>query len=436
MRQLFNNFDVFMAAEESGSGSGTGTGEVEVKDTIELLNEEPEEVLELSEDKPKGKKLRIEGEEDKEEENEEEDELKEIEEELKEPKLDEDIEELMQPVRRREILKKYPSLFKDFPYLEKAYYRERQFTEVFPTINDAKVAVDKARVLDNVERQVMNGDITQVLSAAKQESSEAFYKIADNYLPALRAVDQQAYYHVLGNVVKDTIITMVKEARTLGEQGAPLQAAANILNQFVFGSQTFKPPTTLSRQVNPNEAEYENRIKQQEYSRVMSTFESVKDDLQTRADNVLKSTIDQHIDPNGSMSDFVKKNANREAFETLEDLITKDTHFKSILDKLWERAFQKNFDKESTDKIKSAYLTKAKTLLPSVIKRARNDALKGSNGRSSERMADSGSTSNTESASRRGPIQQGRSTTQSSGKFKSPKDIPRGMSTLDVLMKD
>ena len=53
--------------------------------------------------------------------------------------------------------------------------------------------------------------LATVLQAAKAENQEAFYKIADNYLPALRKVDQQAYYHVLGNVIKDTIITMVRE---------------------------------------------------------------------------------------------------------------------------------------------------------------------------------------------------------------------------------
>ena len=46
------------------------------------------------------------------------------------------------------------------------------------------------------------------------------------------------------------------------------------------------------------------------------------------------------------------------------------------------------FDKESTDRIKSAYLSKAKTLLPSVIKKARNDALRGL-GRNAGMMNDS-----------------------------------------------
>jgi hypothetical protein len=101
------------------------------------------------------------------------------------------------------------------------------------------------------------------------------------------------------------------------------------------------------------------------------------------------------------------------------------------LDRLWEKAFEKNFDKESVDRIKSAYLSKAKTLLPSVIKKARNDALKGLGKRVKEEEEETPT-----STDRKGPITAGRSTSQSSGKIKKASDIPRGMSTLDVLMQD
>ena len=99
------------------------------KETFELINEEPEEVLDLGD---KGKKDEAAeedeeavektetGEGDEEDDLDDPDELKDIEEELKGPK-EEDLE-LTTPVRRREILAKYPKLFKDFPYLEKAYY--------------------------------------------------------------------------------------------------------------------------------------------------------------------------------------------------------------------------------------------------------------------------------------------------------------------------
>jgi hypothetical protein len=412
--QQFNNL---YAPADGDSGGST-----EETETFELLNAEEEpEVLDL----PKGERDDKEDKDEKEEATEEIDELREIEEELEAPK-EEDINELVTPVRRKEILAKYPKLFKDFPYLEKAYYREQQFTELLPTVEDAKIAVEKASALDNVEREVMSGSISSVLRAAKNENEEAFLKIADNYLPALRQVDQQAYYHVLGNVIKDTIITMVREGRNLGEQGAPLQAAANILNQFVFGSQTFQPSQPLSQQ-RPEDQQREYEQKMQYQQRVMGTFENVRDDLQVKADNVLKSTIDGHIDPRGTMTKYVKQHATQEAFDSLETLISKDTRFRSLLDKLWEKAFSQGFDKESTDRIKSAYLSKAKTLLPSVIKKARNDALKGLGGRNEEEETDS---------VKKNPITPGRSTSQSSGKFKKASDIPKNMSTLDVLMKD
>jgi hypothetical protein len=413
-------------APESDAG---GDGANDNLETLELLNveDEPEETLDITPAKKESGEIG-EATEDSEESDEAEiDELKEIEEELEGPK-EEDLE-LTTPVRRKEILKKYPTLFKDFPYLEKAYYREQQFTEVFPTINDAKVAVEKARILDGVEGQIMSGDISTLLTAAKTESQEAFYKIADNYLPALRKVDQQAYYHVLGNVIKDTIVTMVKEGRALGEQGAPLTSAANILNQFVFGSQTFTPPQNLARNIPPDEIQRRNQIQQENRDRFIGTFESTRNDLQTKADNVLKSTISQHIDPKNTMTDYVKGHAVNEAHETLENLISKDTRFRGLLDRLWEKAYEKNFDKDSTDKIKSAYLSKAKTLLPSVIKTARNNALKGlgRNTRSTEDII--------ELTPKKSPSTNGRSTAPSSGgKIRAAKDIPKNMSTLDVLM--
>jgi len=392
-------------------------------DVVELLGEEEqEETIDITPPKPK------EGEEGEEKE-EEKDELKEIEEELEEPK-EEDLE-LTTPVRRKEILAKYPSLFKDFPYLEKAYYREQQFTEVFPTIQDAKTAGEKAQVLDAFETQVVGqGDIGIVLQAAKDEGQEIINRIADNYLGALRKVDQQAYYHVLGNVIKDTIITMVREARNMGETGQPIQAAANILNQFVFGSNTFQPPTTLSRQPRPEDVGREQEFRYREQALVGQQLEATRSDLQTKADNVLKATIDGHIDPKGTMTDYVKQHASDEAFGALNELMDKDGRFHGLLDKLWEKAFERGFDRESTDRIKAAYLSKAKTLLPSVIKKARNDALRGLGRRAGNEEE------REESASKKGPITPGKSTSNPSGKIRKASDIPKGMKTIDFLMQD
>src|SRR5262245_14725457 len=225
---LFNRWNLipFFAVEtptpSAGAGDKTPSGEMGKEDMIEFLgdDEDDQETIDLTKDKSKDKDdktpLKSDETDDEEEipeesEEEEEDELADLEAELEEPTDDQ--LELVTPVRRREILAKYPTIFKDFPYLEKAYYREQQFTELLPTIEDAKQAVQAKDTLDRFESDLMSGNAETILKVVKQQDPNAFYKIADNYLTTLRNVDEKAYYNVLGNTIKHTVAAMAQEAR-------------------------------------------------------------------------------------------------------------------------------------------------------------------------------------------------------------------------------
>lgn len=395
------------------------------QDVIDFLADEGEEKLELD-DKPKPKATKLptedegEGEGEKEEGTEEvKDELLELEQELEGPGEEE--LELVTPVRRKEILAKYPTLFKDFPYLEKAYYREQKFTELLPTIDDAKIAVEAKQTLDRMEADVMTGNTELILRAVKEQSPQGFAKIVDDYLPTLAKVDEKAYFHVLGNLTKHTIVAMVREGRRSGNEA--LQSAAQILNQFVFGTSDFQPPQQLSK---PNaDDSKEKQLSEREQQFVRQQFESARDDLNTRVNNTLKNTIEANIDPKKTMTEYVRKNASREAMEMLESVLSKDARFIALRDKLWEAAFNSNFNRESVERIKSAYLSRAKTLLPTVIKKARIDAMKGLGKRADE-----------EERVDKTPISPGRPRSTSSGKISKPSDIPRGMRSIDFLMQD
>jgi hypothetical protein len=401
------------------------------EDVITFLGAEDEpEVIEL-EDKPKSSKSKEDGTtgidgakgEEGEEGKDVDDELLEIEQELEGPT--EEQLELVTPVRRKEILAKYPTLFKDFPYLEKAYYREQQFTEILPTIDDARAAVSAKQTLDKFENDVMSGNTEILLRAVKNESPKGFNKIVDEYLPTLARVDEQAYFHVLGNVTKHTIVAMVRESRKSGNEA--LQSAAQLLNQFVFGTSEFKPPSNLSK--DEPEVDGKNKeLEQREQQFVRQQFDSARNDLNTRINNTLKNTIDANIDPKKSMTDYVRKNASREAIEMLEVVLSKDARFVALKDKLWESAFSENFSRVSVERIKSAYLSRAKTLLPTVIKKARIDALRGLGKR----------TSDEDESPNKTPITPGRPRSQEikSGKISKAADIPRGMRTIDFLNAD
>jgi hypothetical protein len=397
-------------------------GNLNADGILDILNE-PDDKIELEPEKPPKKEVKDGKEEEKpKEEKVEEDELEELERELEEP--DDKELEFVSPVRRQEILKKYPQLFKDFPYLEKAYYREQQYTEIFPSLEDARVAVEKSSTLDKFQEELMGGSVEGILKAVKETDANSFYKIADNYLPTLARVDERAYYNILGNVVKNTITTMFREGERINND--TLKQAATIVNQFVFGTSEYTPPVQMSQGQNPQLNQQEQLLKQQQQQFVQQRFESVRDDLSSRVDKTLQSTIDAYIDPKESMSPYVRRNASREAVENLQSLLDGDTRLRSLLDKMWERAFQSNFSRDSLDRIRETYLSRAKALLPAVIKRARNEAMKGMG----HRIVDNGNEPEIESTKERRPR------TANSSSPGNKKEIPKGMSTLEFFNQE
>lgn len=398
-------------------------------DMIEFMDEEtPDETLELEKDKKIDAKKSDEGDDEKEKDGEKKDEIKELEEELEIEEKTEDELELVVPTRKKEILAKYPTLFKDFPYLEKAYYREQKYAELLPTIADAETAIEKANLLDQFETQLSEGSTLEILKNVKKNDEDAFLRIVDNYLPNLEAVSPDAYYHIVGNIIKHTIATMV------GEKDDDLTIAAQVLNKYIFGKDKYEPPTRLSKAETKEKNSREEEISERERAFNERQFKTVQSDLNTRVNNILKSTIDKNIDPKSTMTDYVRKHATSEAMDNLEELVSQDTRFMNLLDKLWERAIKNNMDSDSVDKIRSAYLSKSKTLLQSVIKKARNDALRGLG----KRVTDD----NDDTKDRKGhlPVGNTRSSTSSLNSGKTDKDkaraIPKGMSSLDYLNQD
>lgn len=339
--------------------------------------------------------------------------------------------ELVTPVKRREILKKYPSLFKDFPYLEKSYYREQQFTEVFPTIPDAKEAAEKAKILDSFDGDLREGNTLNVLKAVKEANTKSFAKMVDDYLPNLAKVDEKAFNHVVGDVVKQVIMSMVTSGRDTNNTN--LQEAAAIINQFVFGSTKFEPTRALAEQVKDDPKEDKVSTREQQF--IQQKFDDSQKELGDRIDNSLKATIEAHIDKNSSLSDYVKRNAVRDALDKVKELITKDTRFKTIVDRLWDKAVKENFSRASVDAIRSAYMQRAKPLLAPVITGARNEALKGMGKRTIKAKVDDGDDEDiVESQGSKKP--QARKNDVPTSKKSDGKKIPANMTSLEYLMRD
>lgn len=412
-----------------------GEDETENQETLELEDSSKKSTKDKTEEsKGKEKETTPDTEEDEEGKEKELTLEDELETELEEP--DPDKLELVEIPRRKEILAAFPELFKKFPGIEKAIYREQAYSQLLPTVEDAKTAVGKADLLDKYEKEIYSGSTESLLTTVKDNDKDAFAKVVDNYLPTLHKVDQAAYFHTIGNVIKHTIISMVRDSKSQNDED--LGNAASVLNQYIFGTKNFTPPENLSRD---NVQDDTTKKKEEEHTArekafIEKQYTVARDTLGGKVDNIIKATIDKNIDPQDSMTDFVRRVAVRQVQEDLERMISGDTRFKAIYDKLWERAFDNDFNQESMDRIKAAYLSKAKTFLAPLIRKSRAEALKGL-----RKTADTNN--DKKERDKKGPLPVGKtrsSATLASGKTNTSSgnksQVPKGMSTLEYLNSD
>lgn len=388
----------------------------------ELDNEEPKEPKTPKE--PKDKEVE-ELEEDTEGENDDELELKDPDEDIEKIDLKKDDElDIKDPPRKKEILKEFPEIFKKFPFLEKMMYRDKEYTELFGSFDDAKEIAEKSEVFNNFESQLLSGHTEDILRNIKEVDEKAFNIIVDDYLATLAKVDKDSYFHVVGNLNKRLIMEMVQEAKDTDNDD--LKQAALLVNQFIFGTAKFTAPANrVTDRKTDNE---QSEVEQERLSFVKERFESARDDLQLQVDNTLRATITDYIDPKGVMSSYVKKNAVADAMKILTASIAEDSSVATNLGRLWKSAFDNKFSKDNLNRIKSFYLSKAKANLKNAIIKARAEALKDARPANRDKEVDE-----EEQETSRKPTR-----TIATGRPSAPKKngIQKGESVTDFFMRD
>lgn len=422
-RLILDEMLLFNVPDDNGSG-GSGTEPLTASSLERMLEEDddPNDEGDLDlEDKPKKAVKKDSSKEDSSEDtgddsgeaekvdddsdddsddSDDDDDLKELEDDLEEPT--EDKLQLMTPSKRKDILKDYPDLFKKHPYLETAYFREQKFTEIFPAIKDAEAAAKDVKVLEDLESDLAEGNLERLLSGLYKGNKESYHQAIDNLLPTLAKVDRESYDHLIANVTKHTIQSLYEAGSEEGQE--VLKNVAILLNQWAFGNSKFEAPTKLARKVekNPESEQLERERKDFERQR----FDAARTNLISRVDNTLKNTLQNNIDPKGSMTEYVREKAVEDAQRMLESQLRSDTRFQKILLQYWQKAKAASYSDDAMREVRKAYLSRAKAVLPGIIQSARNRALKGLGKTNSN-------SDNSERKVRKGPIAPGKSAASS-----------------------
>lgn len=292
--------------------------------------------------------------------------------ELSDEDLDPNDIELQTPVKMKEVLKKYPDLKKDFPELIAANFREKEYAELLPTVEDAKLAVERSTTLAKFEEVLIEkGEVDKVLSVVKEQNPGSFDRIVNNYMQTLQQVDPQAHNFV----VNSTISRYLNIAYARSANNPDLQTAIQMIYQATFPGAA--PATNYGKPVSEEESAAIKAARETQAKAETSMLEFHKTQVDRLVGNTIKHTINNNIDPKGVMTPYIKRKAVEDCYNLVEKAIKGDKKFNSIITGIWGKAQKENFAKTELDRIISASKGRAKSVLKEAIVATRTEVLKG-----------------------------------------------------------
>ena len=295
------------------------------------------------------------------EESEEESEGKEEEEEETTETSEDEVEVSLRP-SYKEIKTKYPNLFKDFPDLRHSIFAETKYREIFPTVEDAQEASENYSVIKELHEKFLGGEVNDLISVfndIKSSDSVALNDICDGFLPALYKASPEHYDKVTLPIIESLLRTCYKDGSD------ELKEASKLISKFILGDEdvaTGRKTVIQKREQkskSKDEEEFELRKKNFELQQFSTASKNVS--------STVKSKIMKEINSGISVGDNALKEllAEKILSEVDKTLLNNRDHMSSQ-NRLWEKAADAGFSKDWEDKIITAYLARARTVIPQI----------------------------------------------------------------------
>lgn len=339
--------------------------------------------------------------------------------ELAEDKTSEDEEEITLPGRIdfKVVKKDFPDLIKKFPQLQANYFKAEQYSEIFPSIEEAQSAAQKAEVFDVINERALSGDINIILDGIGDEAPKALNTVAETILPTLYKKNPQLYSTAMAPEIKKLILSAVRAGEKSNNEN--LKNAALVLQEYVFGANGL-PADKVPEKEDP---EKENLRKQNQGLFIQQARSYESDVKEFTAKHLVKSVEVDLDDPNNPMSDFVREKLVEQIIEDVNNNLAKNPTIAREMNALWAKAAQKGFSAEMKPVIARAFLARANLILPAIKQKRRNEVF----GKKDVKV---------DAGPRKTNIKQSSGQTRASSSVVSKTEIRKGnLSPMDVIMR-
>lgn len=270
----------------------------------------------------------------------------------------------------KEIKAKYPELFKDFPSLRDAFFREAEFTRIFPTIEDAKEAFEDNEAFVSLRESVFEGDSSALMEAIEKSDANAFEKFTRSFLPSLYKRNSEIYT----TVVTPLFENLVRQAYQNGARinNDDLKNAALHISQFLFGDSEVATGKTRASKDLPEE---DKKTKAESAAAMERKFQEAYTDVSSTIEKNMVSLIRKDFDPEEVFTAFQRRLLIKEVLTKIGNQLQKDSGHMSVMNARWKRASLNGFTADDKSKIITAYLARAKSLIPAIRESVRSAAL-------------------------------------------------------------
>ena len=272
-----------------------------------------------------------------------------------------EVKEVAHPFDRpsiKQVQEKFPDLFKKFPQLRDSYFREAEYSKIFPTIEDAKDAARDFEVLHDVQEAASQGRVDELFKFLDEHKS--LDRVASQLFPALVRTKGETFWLAANPLIEDVARSMFKKGEK--EKNENLQNAARHLADYFFGDLAVAEGTkSFVKQPDPK-IEAESKAEEKYDLERYNTFRnSVRGDVATRMNTLITDG-----DKLSSLSPFLQGVVVDKIIEQVGKTLEADSDHMKYMDSLWDRAKRNGRKDEDKGRIISAYLARAKSLIPSL----------------------------------------------------------------------
>jgi hypothetical protein len=278
------------------------------------------------------------------------------------------------------ITAKYKDFFKDFPEVREAMGRERELTELYDTVEDAQTARQLADDYRGLEEMVSAGTpegTSEFLTVMKDNDENIYQGYVSTFLPALLKADRDMYNAITAPII-DGVIKGAYQAG-ISSDNKNLQAAAAWIAKFIFGDVDYasgKKAISLPK-FERTERASDTRNPEQERIDGFWAERAREYELDTQAQvgagltKLVQAEVAK-IDPENELSAFDSEYIADKVCQQVKEALQADNAHMTRMKGLWGRAAKSSLSGQSKTDIISAFLSRARSEIPALVKRMRD----------------------------------------------------------------